>query len=319
MALPNEEDTLRKGTANDEIEVHIEESEPVELEIVDDTPKEDKGRKPLPEGEAEPSDEEMEEYSENVKRRIAKMKHGLHDERRAKEAAARERDAAVEYAKRIFDEKKALESRYVQGEDAFIGQAKEKADLAMLTAKKEYKAAYELGDPDAMADAQEKMAVIANERQQAEAWSRQSAQRKETAGQQQQAVVQSQQPSRPSVPEPDPDAKDWAAKNKWFGANGRMTNMAYAIHDELVAEGIDPLTDADTYYKKLNSEMRASFPSHDWGDAPKKKPTSVVAPVVRTSKTARRVTLTQSQVAVARRMGITPLQYAIELAKLSEN
>jgi len=176
-----------------------------------------------------------------------------------------------------------------------------------------------VGDADAMAEAQEKIAMVAAERKEAEIWSRQSTQRKENIGHEKPDVVQSRQPSQASAPEPDPDAKDWAAKNKWFGSNGRMTNMAYAIHDELVADGIDPALDADKYYKRLNSEMRDQFPSHDWGDAPKKKPTSVVAPVVRTSKTARRVTLTQSQVAVARRMGITPLQYATELAKLSEN
>jgi hypothetical protein len=320
MALPDENSLLKKEhqAAEDEIEVAVE-GDGIEIEVVDDTPPADRNRKPLPEGEAEPSDDEMEEYSENVKRRIAKMKHALHDERRAKEAAAREREAAIDYAKRIFEEKRALESRYTQGEDAFIGQAKEKAALAMDAAKREYKAAYELGDADKMADAQEKMAIIASEKKDAESWARNAAQRKENAGQKQQDMVQSRQPSQVSAPEPDPDAKDWAAKNKWFGADGRMTNMAYAIHDELIAEGIDPALDADKYYKKLNSEMRASFPSYDWGDAPKKKPTSVVAPVVRTSKTARRVTLTQSQVAVARRMGITPQQYAVELAKLSEN
>jgi len=319
MSLPDEKDILKPGEKpSEELEVVIADGDGIEVEVVDDTPKEDRNRKPLPEGEAEPSDEEMEEYSENVKRRIAKMKHGIHDERRAKEAAARERDAAIEYARRVLEEKKALEARYTQGEDAFISQAKEKADLAMASAKRDYITAYETGDAAKMADAQERMASIAAEKKDAETWSRQAAVRKENTGQQQQPMVQSQQPSQASVPEPDPDAKEWAAKNKWFGADRRMTNMAYAIHDEIVAEGIDPGIDADQYYKKLNSEMRAAFPSYDWGDAPKKKPTSVVAPVTRSTKTARRITLTQSQVAVARRMGITPEQYAVELAKLEK-
>ena len=320
MALPNENSLLKKEhqAPEDELIVDIED-DGVELEVVDDTPAADKNRKPVPEGEAEPSNEEMEEYSDAVKKRIAKMRHALHDERRAKEAAGRERDAAADYARRVLDEKKALESRYVQGEDAFISQAQEKVKLSMEAAKKEYKAAYEIGDADAMAEAQEKIAVVAAERKEAEIWSRQATQRKDNIGQEKPAVVQSRQQSQASAPEPDPDATEWAGKNKWFGSNMRMTNMAYAIHDELIAEGIDPVIDAGKYYKKLSSELREQFPSHDWGDAPKKKPTSVVAPVVRTSKTARRVTLTQSQVAVARRMGITPLQYATELAKLSEN
>lgn len=321
MALPNEEDLLKKAAgAEDEIEVHIEEdgTPAVEIEVVDDTPAADRGRKALPEGEVEPTEEEMEEYSEAVQKRIRKMRHGLHDERRLKEAAARERDEAITIAQRVYAEKQALEARYVKGEDAFISQAKEKSDLAMASAKREYTSAYEVGDPSKMADAQEKMANIAAERREAEIWARQATERKESAGQQQQRMVKSQPSSQASVPEPDPDAKSWAAKNKWFGEDTEMTALAYGVHDKLVADGLDPAADASEYYQKLNTRMREVFPSYEWGDKPKAKPTSVVAPVTRTSKTARRVTLTQSQVAVAKRMGITPLQYAIELAKLSE-
>jgi len=318
MALPNEADILKPGVEpRDEIEVVIEDAPAVELEVIDDTPPGDRNRKPLPEGEAEPTEEEMEQYSESVKRRIAKMKHGIHDERRAKEAAARERDEAIAVAQRILAEKNALESKYSLGEDAFISQSKEKTDMAMANAKREYKAAYDIGDADAMADAQEKISTIALERKQAEEWSRQSAQRKEIARQEPAPVVQSPQQYQSKAPEPDDDAQAWASKNKWFGQDEEMTAFAYGVHDKLTKSGIDPAADSDEYYKKLNARMREVFPGYEWGDAPKKKsPTSVVAPVNRTSKTATRVTLTQSQVAVARRMGITPLQYATELAKL---
>jgi len=317
MALPDENSTLKKEYQEEPaIEVVMaDEGDGIEVDVVDDTPEEDRGRKPLPEGEAEPTDEEMEEYSEAVKKRISKMRRGMHDERRAKEAANRERDEAVSVAQRIFQEKKALETKYVQGEDAFINQSKEKIDLAMASAKREYKTAYEIGDADAMAEAQEKIATAAAERREAEVWTRQSAQRKESTRQEQAPVVQSQ-PSQQEVPPPDQDAQDWATKNKWFGENKRMTNVAYAIHDELREEGIDPGADSDKYYRKLNAEMRKQFPGYEWGDAPKKKSTSVVAPVNRSSKTATRVTLTQSQVSLAKRLGLTPVQYAVELAKL---
>lgn len=318
MSLPDEKDILKPGEKPDDVEVVIGDGDGIEVEVVDDTPPEDRNRKPLPEGEAEPTEEEMEQYSEAVKRRIAKMKHGIHDERRAKEAALRREEEAIALAQKLLQEKKALESRYVQGEDAFISQSKEKADLAMEAAKREYKAAYELGDADKMADAQEKMALIATERKEADIWAKQAAQRKEATRQQAEDVVQSRQSSQVQVPEPDPDAKAWAAKNKWFGENMRMTNMAYAIHGELIAEGLDPSVDATEYYSRLNTEIREAFPSYDWGDKPKKQPASVVAPVARTTKAAKRITLTQSQVAVARRMGITPEQYAIELAKLEK-
>ena len=127
MALPDENSTLKKEYQEEPaIEVVMaDEGDGIEVEVVDDTPEEDRGRKPLPEGEAEPTDEEMEEYSEAVKKRISKMRRGMHDERRAKEAANRERDEAVAVAQRIFQEKKALETKYVQGEDAFINQSKE--------------------------------------------------------------------------------------------------------------------------------------------------------------------------------------------------
>lgn len=319
MSLPDEKDILKPGEKPDELEVVVGDGDGIEVEVVDDTPPEDRNRKPLSEGEAEPTEEEMEQYSEAVKRRIAKMKHGIHDERRAKEAALRREEEAIALAQKLLMEKKALENRYVQGEDAFISQAKDKAELAMEAAKREYKAAYELGDADKMADAQEKMALIATERKEADIWARQAAQRKEATRQQAEDVVQSRQPSQVSAPEPDPDAKAWAAKNKWFGENKRMTNMAYAIHDELISEGLDPLGDATEYYSRLNTEMREAFPTYEWSDKPKQRqPASVVAPVARSTKAAKRITLTQSQVAVARRMGITPEQYAIELAKLEK-
>jgi len=321
MSLPNEADILKPGAKpSEELEVDIE-GAGVEVEVVDDTPPEDRNRKPLPEGEAEPTEEEMEQYSEAVKRRIAKMKHAHHDERRAKEAALREREEAVAMAQRLLAEKKALESRYVQGEDAFISQAKEKSDLAMEAAKREYKAAYELGDADKMADAQEKMALIATERKEADIWAKQSARRKEeNTRQQEEDVVQRPQPSQAQAPELDPDAKAWAAKNRWFGSDDEMTQFAYGVHAKLVKSGIDPAIDTEEYYTKLDKRMRAVFPEYEWGDtAPKQKqPASVVAPVARTTKAARRITLTQSQVTVARRMGITPEQYAAELAKLEK-
>lgn len=318
MSLPNPEDTLKPGVEprEDEIEVIMPEEE-VELEVVDDTPKEDRNRKPLNE-DPEPSEEELEEYSEAVKKRIGKMKHGLHDERRAKEAAARERDEAIALSKQLFAEKKALEARMIQGEEALISHTKDKAGMTMAEAKRAYKAAYEIGDADAMADAQEKMALVALEQKQAEEWSKQAAQRKEIARQESERMVQSPQIAKETVPEPDPEVVEWAEKNTWFGKNMRMTNLAYAIHDELVADGIDPKRDADEYYTKLNAEMRTTFPDYEWGDKPKKRTASVVAPVNRTTNKATKVTLTQSQLSVARKMGLTPQQYAIEVAKLEK-
>lgn len=320
MSLPNENDTLKipkdKTMENEDFAVDIE-ADP-EVDVVDDTPAADRNRKPLPADDKAPTDEELESYSEDVKRRIGKEIHRYHDERRAKEAVTRERDEAVAAAQRLLQEKKNIEQRYKAGEDAFINQTKEKVTLSMAEAKRSFKAAYELGDPDAMADAQEKIAEAKAEQTRADEWSRQATARKEESARQvEETVVQSRQSSQAQATEPTQDDLRWADKNKWFGQNKIMTSTAYGVHDELISEGLDPGKDREEYYTKLDSKMREIFPTHEWGDAPKKKqPTSVVAPVSRTSKTATRVKLTQSQVAVARRMGITPLQYAIELAKL---
>jgi len=321
MSLPDEKDILKSGVDPvEDIEVvsDIEDALDATPEVIieDDTPPKDRNRRPLNEP-AEPSDEELDGYSEAVKRRMQKMKHGIHDERRAKEAALRERDEAVALARRLYEEKQSLETRHAQGEAVIVEQAKAKAEMAMAEAKRAYKEAYEFGDAEAMADAQERMATVAYERQQAEAWAKQQASRKEIARQEDAPVVQNTQTARASVPEPDADAVSWAQRNTWFGQNKVMTSAAYGIHDELVESGLDPRYDADEYYKQLNSRLREVFPTYEWGDAPaKKKVTSVVAPVNRTSKTATRVTLTKSQYAVARRLGLTPEQYAVEVAKL---
>ena len=317
MALPNESDLFKGSKAEDGDGVEVDLGGDVELEIIDDTPEKDRGHADLPAGvEIDPTEDELGEYSDKVKARISKMTKARHDERRGKEQAIRERDEAVAAAQRLFQEKKQLEARNQLGEDAFLSQAQEKINLKMGEAKRAYKAAYEVGDADKMADAQEQMAVAATERKQAEMWAQNAQARKQNAGQEQENVVQSAHTSQAAAPRPDEDAIDWAEKNKWFGQNNKMTQFAYGVHADLIEEGIDPKADAGVYYQRLNKELRTTFPDYEWGDTPKRKVTSVVAPVNRTSKTKTKVTLTQSQVAVAKRMGVSPLQYAIELAKL---
>jgi hypothetical protein len=323
MALPDEQDLLRtKPAPRGEVEVDLEDvGDGVEIEVVDDTPPADRGRKALPPEDKAPTEDELDTYSEDVQKRIRKEVHRTHDERRAKEAVTRERDEAIAAARQLLAEKQHLEARTLRGEDALISQSKDKANLALDRAKKDYEEAYNVGDAKAMAEANAKMAMVAAELREAEGWARNAAQRKESTRQQEDNVVQTQQPTRQAAPEPkpEPEAVDWATKNKWFGTNKRMTNLAYAIHDELLEEGIDPGQDADQYYSKLNTEIRKAFPNYEWADKPN-KPKSVVAGVSRSSKSASiRVTLTQSQLSVARRLGLTPQQYAVQVAKLEGN
>lgn len=324
MGLPNEEDILSEETkaekeAEKETAQETEQEDEVEIDIEDDTPEEDRGRKSLEES-PEPTEDEIEEYSEKVKARIGKMRHGLHDERRAKEAALRERDEAVALAQRILKEKKELEGRNQMGESAYIAQAKERVALALLDAKRQFKEAYDAGDGEALAVAQERLSTLAIEKQQVENWGRQKEGEKkpaETTLQPESTVVKSAQPTSIPAPQPDEDAKNWAAKNKWFQKDKVMTAVAFAIHDELVESGVDPKLESSEYYGTLNKRMRDRFPDYEWGDPQRKtKSHSVVAPVTRTSKTAKRVVLTKTQVALANRLGLTLEQYAQELAKL---
>lgn len=321
MSLPNEEDILVKDQDENQAELDlspeedVDEDETVEVVIEDDTPEADRGRKPLEE-DPEPDDDEVEAYSEKVKQRISKMRHGIHDERRAKESAMRERDEAVALAKRIIEEKKGLEERNRAGESAYIVQAKERVDMALREAKREFVAAHEEGNSEKLADIQERLAALAAEKQRVDGWV-QAQQSQTTTLQTPQPVVQSQPTQRPQPPAPDEAAQKWVGKNAWFNKDKVMTAVAYAVHDELVASGVDPKTEPSEYYGTINKRMRERFPEHDWGDSPRKARTHTnVASVGRTTNTAKRIVLTQSQVSIAKRLGLTPELYAKELAKL---
>jgi len=292
--------------------------DPVELEVVDDTPEKDRDRMPI-KAVPDPTEQEIEEYSEDVKKKMLHLKHGYHDERRAKEAAIRERDEAANLTRQLLEEKKQLQSRYSMGEQAYIAQAKEHTELAISAAKRKYKEAYEAGDGEAMADAQAELARATMRNEEANRW-RPTPQVEEKALQTGTEGVQRQSVAQPEAPKPDEAAVRWAKKNEWFGQNKVMTGAAYGIHDELVAEGIQPDTDAEEYYSRLNKRLRETFPTHEWGDKPAAKPSpSVVAPVNRSPAKARKVTLTKTQISLAQRLGITPELYAKEMVKLEKS
>lgn len=284
----------------------------VELEIVDDTPPQDRNKKPLNKN-PEPSEEELEAYSDGVKKRINELRHGYHDERRAKEAALREKEELAAFAQKLLQEKQELQKRYAAGEEFAVGQIKEKATLSLESAKKQYKEAFEAGDVEAMASAQERMMEAALERKKYEEWRPQQLQTEENY-----ETIQSVKQSAPPKPQPDTRAVTWAEDNQWFGQDEEMTAFAYGVHDRLVKAGVDPRIEPDLYYRKIDERMREVFPSK-FEASPKpvnKKPATVVAGVSRTSNTSKKVVLSASQQRVAQRLGLTPQQYAQELAKL---
>ena len=292
-------------------EVEPKDDEP-EVEIIDDTPVQDRNKKPLNKN-PEPSEEELEAYSDGVKKRINELRHGYHDERRAKEAAVREKEELVAFAQKLLQEKQELQKRYAAGEEFAVGQIKEKATLSLESAKKQYKDAFEAGDVEAMASAQEKMMEAALERKKYEEWRPQQLQTDENY-----ETIQSVKQTAPEAPRPDSRATSWADDNKWFGQDEEMTAFAYGVHDRLVKAGVDPRIEPDLYYRKIDERMREVFPDKFEGSQKPlaKKPATVVAGVSRTPSSSKKVVLSASQQRVAKRLGLTPQQYAQELAKL---
>jgi hypothetical protein len=281
-----------------------------EVSIEDDTSSDANVKTP-----AAPSDDELDGYGAKVQKRINQLTASATAERRAKEEASRERDEAVRVAQALLKEKNDIQARFAQGEEVFIGQAREKAGLSVENAKRAYKDAYEAGDGDLMAEAQEKLAKATWDKEQAARW-----QPTKIAPQEEISLQNNKQEvyNQPQQAAPDLEAVKWAKKNSWFGTDKVMTAMAYGVHDQLMEEGITPTESPEEYYSTIEKQIRSKFPEYEWPDAtrePNSKPATVVAGVNRNPK-SNRVTLTKSQVSIANRLGLTPELYARELAKL---
>ena len=290
-----------------------------EIEEEDDTPPEDRGREPLPENIKKELDEDnLEDYSARVKERIAQMKKYNHDTRREKEAIERERDEAIANARRVLEENQKLRKTLSTGEEDYLKTLKEKYESDVNYAKREYREAYDSGDPEKIVEAQSKLNEAQFKLQNAMGMKPQY-----NALQEDQSSVQiaQQQNFTSQAPKPDSKATAWQEKNTWFGRNKVMTATALGLHDELVGEGIDPTS--DQYYRRIDDTMHKLFPDH-FGDAEEslegqpaqrtKKPSTVVAPATR-STAPKKVRLTKTQLALAKKFKLTPEQYAKELLK----
>lgn len=313
-----------------ETEITLPDSDDVEIEVVDDTPPEDRNRKPLGKDALAEDDSEAEQYTEKVKRRMGELRHQAHDERRAKEAALRERDEAVRVAKETYKRAKELEQRLTQGEASYATEIASKADLALEAAKQKHKQAYENGDSERMAEAVAEMAEAKAQAMNAKRWAEDADFRAKNPVQDEENLVDSDQHSRQqqrtAPPKPDPAAVEWAERNQsWFQKDFAMTSLAMGVHNHLVQnEGLDPVKDAAKYYAFIDREMRKRFPDHSWedseNDAPRRKKTSQpVAPVSRVASGQKnKVVLNKTQVEMAKKFGLTLEQYARELQKLNQ-
>ena len=301
--------------------------EEFQVEIEDDTPPEDRGKKPLPkEVVQELEQDDLEEYSDRVKKRLSQMKKVWHDERREKERALREREEALKFAQLREQEIKQLKQRLGVGEKAFIEEASRSVKNELATAKDKLKQAYESGDAERIAEAQE---LLTDAKLRADKISR----FKPSLQNETESVQTPQQATTPQVnppPQSDPKAEAWRERNTWFGADEEMTSLALGLHEKLVRSGVDPRS--DDYYRQIDKTMRKRFPEAFEDEeeeptqtkdevekpAPRKKPANVVAPVTR-STAPRQVRLTPTQVAIAKKLGLSNEQYAKELLKLESN
>jgi hypothetical protein len=295
----------------------------IELDIVDDIPKQ-----PVKQAEKE-DDEELSDYSDKVRKRINKLKYEQHEAHRQREAAEQMREEAIKFAQQLAAKNQHYESLLQRGEGALVSQIKARASLSLDQAKSLYKEAYEAGDSQKIVDAQEKLLNAQTDVREAEKHERVLQGRRP---QQTQQPVQQQQQQQQQVyqpPQPSSKALSWTKDNPWFGPNGNrsMTALAYGIHETLVREeGVKP--DTEEYYQKIDASMRQRFPDYFEKDqdvqvtsAPAQRtPSNVVAPSNRNNGSRpRKIQLTATQVALAKRIGLTPEQYAKQVIKETSN
>ena len=285
-----------------------------EVEIEDDTPEEDRGREPVT-AEAvkklEVETDELDKYSKDAKDKLIKMKRVWHDERRAKEEAYREQQEAVRVAQKLLEENKKIKAMLESGSKEYATTLQTAADLQLAAAKEKYKRAYEAGDSEELVEAQQAM-------QEANLRVMQAKNFKMPPLQEENFDVQTQY-EQPQAPVRDRRAEAWRDQNPWFGQDEEMTASALGLHEKLKRNGV--LVGSDEYYATLDRTIRKRFseyfdePEEQKAEPVRTKPSTVVAPATR-STASNKIKLSRSQVAISKKLGLTPEQYALELRKL---
>lgn len=295
--FPDEEVVNNKETADTEIEI----------EIAADAPEDERHhtKEEMKEPPNEVTDEELSQYSEGVRKRIQRFSRGYHEERRNKEAALREREEAVNLAQNLVEENKRLQGSLGQGQAALLDQAKKVMSAEVENAKRLYKAAYETGDSEALVNAQDALTNASIKADRVNNFKLPPVQEHKVPVQ-----TRSEPVITPTAPYVDTKARAWQDKNPWFGSDDEMTAVALTVHKKLVESNIDPTS--DEYYEKINSRVQQIFPDAFPSGKPVKKST-VVASATR-STAPRKIVLTQSQVNIAKRLGVPLEAYAKQVA-----
>ena len=252
--------------------------------------------------------QEMDEYSEGVKKRIAKLTRKMRE-------AERQKEEAVTYARRVMHERDQLSQQATTYEKDYTSEMENRIQSSLAAAQAKLAASREADDKKAEVEALTAISQLGYEQGKlAEIKSRQAIEEKEAKAR----PTLSTQPPR-QTPAPDPKAEDWAEKNEWFGKDNAMTYTAFDLHRKLTEEeGYDPKS--DSYYEEINKRIRLEFP-HKFGNTTEKttsRPTQNVASATRSPRTSRqKVKLTPSQVAIAKKLRVPLEEYARQV-KLTE-
>jgi hypothetical protein len=312
----------------DEKEAKAAAKDKFEVEIEDDTPPEDRGRKPMKEPVEDPTDDELSSYDEKVQARIKKFTRGYHDERRAKEEALREREAAEAYAKQVYEENKRLQQQLSHGSKVFIEQSQTTAEVELVNAKKAYKEAYEAGDVDALAEAQATIAKATLKLDKASGMRPIEVDDREFEA-----------PTKQQAPRVTPRTQKWVDSNSdWWGKDEEMTMAAMGIDKRLQREYGADYVGTEEYFKTIDKTMRKRFPEHfesdqsyeeddsstrksepvDEDDETPRRATRITSPVAPATRSTppNRIKLKASEAAIARRLGVPLEEYAKQVAQL---
>ena len=317
-----EKKTVDIDTSGPDTEIEIDqpetETETNNIEVSNETTTEndieskDSSEKPSEQSNVQASEEtkekELEQYSEGVQKRIAKLTKKWRE-------AERQKDEALTYAQRVMQDKKAVDEKISKLEPGFMKSTEDSIVSGLESAKAKLTAAREAGDINAEVEAQTAISELAYKQAKfVEAKSQQEeiVKRRETEVRTPEINLNRQQVAQGT---PDPKAETWASKNSWFGQDSAMTYTAFDLHKKLTeTEGFDP--SSDEYYVEIDKRIRLEFPhKFDTMDVKETaKPVQTVASATRSTKTGRKtVRLTPSQVAIAKKLGVPLELYAKQL------
>ena len=296
--FPDEQDDIKVTTEDDQTD------EQIIVDVEDNTPPEDRNKEPMDEKvKADLYNDELEDYSTKVKKKLIQMKRLAHEERREKETAVREQQEAISFAQKVMQENQRLKSNLNNSEKNVLATVQKAVAMEMDAAKRAYREAYDSGDTDKVMEAQERLTQATLKTEKVKNFRPPALQEEETP-------VQMQSQPAPQF-RPDPSAQAWQQENQWFGEDEEMTSLALGLHERLKREGV--VVSSQEYYRKIDATIRRRFPEKFEDEAEQEtrpsRRSSVVAPATR-STSAKRVRLNPNEMSVAKKLNLTPEQYA---------